>query len=74
MVEKINNVNLASQSLKQSIDEQLVSLEQVQQGAMSIDTSTQQNAALAEETSAASEMLQKRSGELHHAIRAFKFN
>ncbi|MGB0957234.1 MAG: methyl-accepting chemotaxis protein, partial [Litorivicinus sp.] len=72
MVDRIGHLSEVSQALRTSIDTQLGALDKVQNGTQSIDNSTQQNASLAEQTSAASELLEARAKELFDSVRLFK--
>ncbi|EJL86479.1 methyl-accepting chemotaxis protein [Herbaspirillum sp. CF444] len=72
MVESVKRVTLIMSEIATASQEQSQGIEQINQAVTEMDNTTQQNAALVEQASATSELLQAQAGKLAEAGRHFK--
>lgn len=74
VVESVNRVSVIVSEITTASGEQLAGIEQVNQAINQIDQVTQQNAALAEQASAAADSMRQQSSGLATTVRIFKLN
>lgn len=72
MVAHIERVTALIESMAQASLEQASSLQQIHQALGQLDDTTQRNAALVEQTTAAAESLRRQAGHLAQAVRVFR--
>jgi methyl-accepting chemotaxis protein len=72
IVESINRVNAIVSEIAGASREQEMGIDQVNQAIGTIDSATQQNAALVEQAAAAAGALQEQAGRLAEAVKVFK--
>src|SRR5450830_1085136 len=72
MVESVKRVTLIMGEIATASHEQSAGIEQIDQAVTEMDNTTQQNAALVEQATATSELLQAQAGKLAEAGRQFK--
>jgi len=72
MVESVKRVTAIMGEIATASQEQSQGIEQINQAVTEMDNTTQQNAALVEQASATSELLQTQAGKLAEAGRHFK--
>ncbi|ASU36897.1 hypothetical protein hmeg3_00400 [Herbaspirillum sp. meg3] len=72
MVESVKRVTLIMGEIATASHEQSAGIEQINQAVTEMDNTTQQNAALVEQATATSELLQAQAGKLAEAGRQFK--
>jgi len=71
MVESVKRVTAIMGEIATASHEQSAGIEQINQAVTAMDSTTQQNAALVEQASATSELLQSQADKLSHAARRF---
>src|SRR5471032_1463350 len=74
VVEKIKHVQNLVGEISSASQTQSISIEEVNQAILQIDTVTQQNAALVEEAAAASSLLKEHSSKLTQIVSVFKID
>jgi methyl-accepting chemotaxis protein len=72
IVESISRVRAIVSEIASASREQEMGIDQVNQAIGTIDSATQQNAALVEEAAAAAGALQEQAGRLAEAVKIFK--